>query len=250
MIDTTKIPLRAHVLTKMAAPSIARAALLEEVDEDPNDAKDKGSTTHALCFNSQAVVVYPGATRRGKEWEAFAAEHDGCRIVLQGEYEVCARMSDAVRRHPVARDLLENATFEQPRFATMNGRLCRGTPDIVGDGYFADLKTGRSADPRRFRYNARDYYYDCVMSWYQRITSMPEAFLICVEKTKPYPVTVFRLNQRTLAQGDAFMMDAFGRFLECERKNHWPEYADQIVELDVPERTSVSIGYTESDAAA
>lgn len=251
MIDTTTIPLRAHVLTKMAAPSVARAALLEQ-EEEPGEAQEKGTTTHAICFNTQKVVVYPGPTRRGKEWEAFAAEHDGCRIASRGEYEVAQRMSDAVRRHPLARTLFEGSTFEQSRFVRMNDRLCRGTPDIVGPGgaFIADLKTGRSADPRRFRYNARDYHYDCAMAWYGRIVGVADCFIICVEKTKPYPVTVFKLNERTLAQGDAFMMDAFGKFLHCERTNHWPEYSDQIVELDVPERSAVSVGYTEAEVAA
>lgn len=251
MTDTTTIPLRAHVLLKMAAPAVARAALLGD-EEEASEALEKGTTTHALTFNTQAVVVYPGATRRGKEWEAFAAEHDGCRIVLRGEYELAARMADAVRRHPLARQLLEAATFEESRFVKMNERLCRGTPDIVGPGdrYIADLKTGRSADPRRFRYNARDYYYDCSMAWYRRITGAADCFIICVEKTRPYPVTVFQLNERTLAQGDAYMMDAFGKFLHCERNNHWPEYSDQIVELDVPERSAVSGGYTEAEVAA
>lgn len=249
MTDTKDIPLRAHVLLKMAAPSVARAAMLGEEDE-ASDAQEKGTTCHAMVFNTQSVVVYPGAQRRGHEWEKFALQHDGCRIVLRGEYELAARMSDAVRRHPVARDLLEAAEFEQPRFANINGRLCRGTPDIVGESYIADLKTGRSADPRRFRYNARDYYYDCSMAWYRRIVGVQHAFIICVEKTKPYPVTVFQLNERTLQQGDAFMMDAFARFQECERTGRWPEYADQIVELDVPERSAVSAAYTEAVVAA
>lgn len=249
MIDTTKIPLRSHVLTKMSAPIVARASLVED-EEDPTAAQDKGTTTHALCFNTQTVVVYEGAVRRGKEFDKFADEHDGCRIVLRAEYELGARMSDAVRRHPLARKLLEGATFEQTRLFELDGRICRATPDIVGADYIADLKTGRSADPRRFRYNARDYYYDCAMAWYMRsVPQAKQAFIICVEKTKPYPVTVFRVNERTLQQGEAFNAEAFGRFRACERSGVWPEYADAIVDLDVPERTAVSVGYTEAEAA-
>lgn len=249
MIDTTTIPLRSHVLTKMSAPCVARAALVGDEDE-PSANMDKGSTTHALCFNTQTVVVYPGAARKGKEWDKFAEEHDGCRIVLRGEYELASRMSEVVRRHPLARRLLENAALEQTRLFQLDGRLCRGTPDIVGPDYIADLKTGRSADPRRFRYHARDYHYDCSLAWYMKaVPTATRAFIICVEKTKPYPVSVFAVNARTLAQGDAYNMDAFARFRACEQANHWPEYSDQIIELDVPERSAAWAGYTEAEAA-
>lgn len=254
-MSTEHIPLRAHVLSKMDAPSIARAALLEQ-EEDPSSAMDKGTTTHAIVFNTQTVVVYGADSdkkkvRNGAEWDRFAAEHDGCRIVLRGEYEVASRMADAVRRNKFARTLLEGATFEQTRLFKLDGRLCRATPDIVGRDYIADLKTGRSADPRRFRYNAREYCYDASLAWYKR--SVPEAknvFIICVEKTRPYPVSVFRLTERTLAQGDALNMEAFARFRECERTGIWPDYVDGIVDLDIPERTVQSVAYEEATSEA
>lgn len=250
MTDTRSIPLRSYVLTKMDCPLIARAALLED-QEDPTEAENKGTTTHAILFNTQTVVVYPGARRAGKEWEAFEAEHDGCRIVLKSEYELAARMSDSVRRHPVARQFLEGTQHEQTRLFNLDGRLCRATPDIVREGHFiADLKTGRSANPRRFRYNARDYYYDASMAWYRRSANASDAFIICVEKTKPYPVTVFKLNARTLAQGDAYNAEAFARFRACEESGVWPEYADGIAELDIPERSAGQFAYVEASPEA
>lgn len=246
MNPTEHVPLRSHVLTKMDCPLVARASLMEQ-EEDPTTAMEKGTTCHALTFNTQTVVVYPGATRRGKEWDKFEEEHDGCRIVLQSEYEVSARMCDAVRRHPLARKLLDNAEFEKQRLFKLDGRLCRATPDIVGSGYIADLKTGRSANPKRFRYNAREYYYDASMAWYKRaVPGAAEVFIICVEKTKPYPVSVFRVNNRSLSQGDAFNMAAFAKFRQCEQSGHWPEYSDDIIDLDIPERTAQSVAYEEA----
>lgn len=250
-MSTEHIPLRAHVLAKMDdCPLVARASLMGE-EEDPTAAMEKGTTTHAILFNTQTVVAYhEGKQRKGKDWEAFAAEHDGCRIVTHGEYELAARMSDAVRRDPVARPLLENAEFEKQRLFKLDGRLCRATPDIVGAGYLADLKTGRSANPKRFRYNARDYYYDASMAWYRRAAGVDDVYVICVEKKHPYPVTVFHVNARSLAQGEAFNMEMFARFRECERTGNWPGYGDGIVELDIPERNAASLAYVEAEPEA
>lgn len=252
-MNTEHIPVRSHVLQKMDCPELALASLMEQ-EEDPSAAMEKGTTTHAMVFNTQTVVVYPGAVRRGKEWDKFEAEHDGCRIVLQGEYEVSARMCDAVRKHPIARELIDGAELEKTRLFKIDGRLCRATPDIVRPGsYIADLKTGRSANPRKFRYNARDYYYDASMAWYRRAAGVQDVYIICVEKSSPrYPVTVFKMNARSLAQGDAFNAEAFAKFRECERSGRWPGYAEGIVELDIPERNAASLAYTEAapEAAA
>lgn len=249
-MSTEHIPLRAHVLTKMDCPAAARASLLEQ-EEDPSAAMDKGTTTHAIVFNTQTVVVYPGAMRRGKEWDKFADDHDGCRIVLQSEYDMAMRMADAVRRDPIAGPLLRNAvSLEKTILFKLDGRICRATPDIVGSDYIADLKTGRSANPKRFRYNCREYFYDGSMAWYRRaVPQAKNAFIICVEKTKSLPVTVFRMNERSLQQGDQLMMEAFGRFRQCERAGSWPGYADGVVELDVPERTAQSAAYEEAAAS-
>jgi|SRR5215471_1890294 len=236
-LPTEHIPLRSHVLLKMDAPLVARAALLGE-EEEPSAAMDKGSTCHAILFNTQTVVVFPGERRTGKAWEAFEAEHDGCRIVTKGDYELASRMADAIRRDAFARPLLEYATFEQTRMFKLDDRLCRATPDIVGRGeaHIVDVKTCKSAKPERFRYNARDYGYHQQLAWYKRaVPAAKDCFIVCVEKAAPYAVSVFRLSPRCLAKGDALNMRAFQRFRECERTGHWPGYTEGVVELDIPD---------------
>lgn len=235
-MDTTQIALRSHVLCKMDCPSVARASLVSD-EEDPTAAQEKGTTAHALTFGTQRVVVFDGALRRGVQWDRFEAQHAGQRIVLKSEYEIASRMADAVKSHPIAGKLLDGAVFEQTWLFDLDGRKCRATPDVVGCDYIADLKTGRSAHPRRFAYACREYFYDATMAWYMRaIPSAQRCYVIVVEKTKPYPVSVFRCSDRMLAQGNSYNDQAFKRFRQCERTNVWPDYSTGIVQLDVPER--------------
>ena len=44
-------------------------------EQEPTAAMQLGSAVHALVLGNKPVVAYPGAVRRGKEWEAFAAAH-------------------------------------------------------------------------------------------------------------------------------------------------------------------------------
>jgi hypothetical protein len=237
--ETFHVPLRHHMLHAMdECPAIAYSKIIGDEDDATRD-QEKGTSTHAMVFNTQQCVVYPGAKRQGKEFDRFADEHDGCRIILQGEYDIASRMSDSVRRNKLARELIEGqgVTFEQTILWSQDGRMCRGTPDVVGPGYVADLKTGRSSNPKRFKWDARKFFYDSAMAWYRRaVPQARESFLIVVEKTKPYPCTVFRLNERSLQAGNDLCDRWFELLLECERTGEWPDYSERIVELDIPLR--------------
>jgi hypothetical protein len=218
----------------------------------------------------QAVQVYKGAVRRGKAWDAFLAEHDGCTILTEREHEqamkiaelersgVCLvsaeqyeranMMADSIRAcEPAARILLGPDTIREERIDwTWSGRAWRSTPDARGFRVLAELKTTRCADPEQFHWDALRMGYAVQLAIYQRaikeLTGIRprDVFLFAVESVPPYVVTPFELTPRSLEHGDRTACEWHERFLQCEASGDWPGYVTGMAALDVfdPEKES------------
>lgn len=56
---------------------------------------ERGTAVHALVFGNRQVCGYPGPTRRGKDYDAFVAEHPDAEILTGAEFDKARRMADA-----------------------------------------------------------------------------------------------------------------------------------------------------------
>jgi hypothetical protein len=207
----------------------------------PSAAMELGSAVHALVLGGPDVVAYPGAVRRGKEWDGFKAEHEGDLILLGADYEKAQRMADAVGKNANARRVLEGRR-EQPIDWSIGSRACRSTPDVVGNGFVTELKTTNTAEPARFQWQALRMAYHAQLAFYleavrsSAAAEQPqEAYIVAVESSAPFPVTVLRLTNRALDQGARMFRLWFERLLTCEASGVWPGYCEAIVDLDVPD---------------
>lgn len=236
------LPVRFHMLKAAGRSGMhARMALAGKGDATTT-AKEKGSATHAIVFDTAPVVFFPGKARRGKEWEAWKAlRRRGEIIVTRTEYEAANRMADAIRSHSLAMDVL-NGTHERTILWQSQGRGCRTTPDAASYLEFAtELKTCQCSDPQRFTWQAIRMAYHAQMAWHLGgITNaglgQPErAFVVAVESAAPYPVTVLQLTERALDKGQALCQLWFERLLGFERSQQWPPYSQVVVDLDVPD---------------
>jgi hypothetical protein len=197
-----------------------------------------GTAAHALLFE-QPLVVWPGKTRSGKQWDAFADEHHGTPIVNQREHGEAAAMAKAVRSNPNAMMLLDGAIFEEPIDWSLNGRACRSTPDARRERLIVDLKTSKTSEPGQFvrsglwmSYHAQlAFYMDAVAA--AGLGTPEEAYIIAVESKAPHPVTVMRISDRAIEAGRKLCRMWFERLLVCEASNEWPGYAQSIVDFDV-----------------
>jgi hypothetical protein len=238
---TEQQPLRYSVLKAMGKSAAhARAAATSSYD-GPSLSKRLGSGAHALTFGTPEVVVYTGKQRRGKEFDAFAKEHDGKVILNEKEYRHARGMADAIRANPVASRVLfdKGAVIEQRIDWTWNDRAWRSTPDARAFRTLAELKTTRCADPAVFWRDALRMSYHVQLAIYRRaieqVTGIRprEVYLFAVESTWPYVVTPFKLTERSLEHGDRLAKEWHEKFLACEAKNEWPAYTTGVEELDV-----------------
>lgn len=199
-----------------------------------------GSAADILVLGG-TVLAYPGATRRGKEWEAWRdAQDPAALIVTKSELADAQGIAKAVHNHPEAMRLLDGVLRETMTW-TLNGRACRGTPDARGANHLADLKTSETSDPRRFPWKVRDWSYHGQMAWYQDGAeaagySRPESvYLIAVEQKPPHVVTLFRLSENVLDLGRRLCSLWFNQLMACEASGQFPGYSQSVVELDLPE---------------
>ena len=186
------------------------------------------------------VVIYDGE-RRGNAWKQFAAEHDGSEIVTAKEWETALPIADAVRHNALAMSLIEGALCEQPIAWSIAGRAMSSRPDAYrAGGALVDLKTTNDASPAAFQRLVHKFAYHAQAAMYQdALASLgietTGAFLVAVETKAPHPVTVFQLTRAMLEHGRRTYRGWLETLRTCEDSNQWPEYAQTVVQCDIPE---------------
>jgi len=207
-------------------------------EADETYAMERGTAVHALIFGTRKVCGYPGATRRGKEYEAFAALHQDCEILTMAEYDKARRMADAVRACKLADPFLQGVHETTLLFRWM-GLDCRATPDVRGPDYLTELKTSASSDPARFLWHARRMHYHAQMRFQgygceKHGHRIRDHWIVCVESEAPHPITVFHVEPEALEEGEKLLTLWAERLKNCEASGVFPPYVDCTVPLVWP----------------
>ena len=204
-------------------------------------AMERGTATHTLVFETGRIHAWPeGKQRRGKEYDAFVADHPRDQVLTYSEGQKALAMAEAVRRCPEAMRLLDGQR-ETLREWSIGKRACAGTPDVVGRDYVTELKTCATSHPDRFMWQAMKLGYHAQLAWYMDglmlagQAGVELGYIVAVESTAPFPVTVFQLTARAIEQGRRMYRTWWERLMVCEETNEWPPYAQGVVALDVPD---------------
>lgn len=208
----------------------------------PTSAMCVGSIAHQRVLGgSRMFAVYPGAVRRGKEWEAWRNRQPAeCEIVTEREMDLASDVAAAVLNHPGAVEALSRGEREKQLFWEIAGRACRGTPDVLGID-LADLKTTNDASPDRFQWHARKMGWIGQLAWYRNASIevygvAPERVsIVAVESAPPHVVTVYDLTEEALLLGEKTWRLYLERLRACEESDYWPGYVEGVARLDVPE---------------
>src|SRR3990167_6214883 len=208
-------------------------------DTDPTYAMERGTAVDAILFGHKKVIGYPGATRRGKEYDAFCAAHAGYEIVTNAEYNKASRMVEAVRTCKLAEPLLFGVLQETLLFK-WNGLDCRSTPDVRGVDFLTELKTASTSDPSRFIWHARRMHYHAQLRFQEYACEkhghrVRDHWIVCVESEEPHPVTVFHLDPEAREEGEEVLTLWAERLKNCEASGEFPPYVSCAVPLVWPE---------------
>lgn len=212
-----------------------------QADTKPTKAMDIGKAIHGVLFDTENVAAYPGPVRRGKAYDAFVEEHPTASMILTlTDYGRVMSAVDAIVKNKIAMDVLRGAREETLLFDFL-GLDCRVTPDVRAAEHVTELKSTSNAEPFKFAGHATRMGYHAQLAWQQigvaesNLGQPKTAYVVAVEQSAPFAVTVLRLTDRALDAGHRLCRLWAERIKVCMDSGSWPAYSDAIVDLDVPD---------------
>lgn len=212
---------------------------------------DVGHAIHARVLGTGLDVVpipaellsSTGAANTKAAKEFIAAAREAGQVPMKAADLAQAKAAaDAVLAHPDARALFEApGAAEVSAFAEIAGVPVRGRFDYLHDApVIVDLKSSRTADPRRLPRLFADYRYELQTATYRRLLNIVRGdedpvFIHCfVETEPPHLVSVVRLDEHALAVGDASLDTALALYRDCAETNTWPGYQPGVHPISLP----------------
>lgn len=249
--------------------SISRSGIMT-FDESPyrywaqylNPDRPKKEPTEAMIFGNAFHTLILEAPEFGKrfamlpekkllkdvgrdEYERYKAEVAAIEasskpILSPEQFETLLNMQIALYRHPEAKELIEGAIYEQSYFwpDKGSGLMVKARPDILHPQMIVDLKTCADASPRGFQRAmvAGGYHMqgamiqDAVQALEGRW--IPNVINIAVEKTYPYSVGIYIIDEEALDAGrrkyKEILVDIKSHIGHTEP---WPDYPIQTISL-------------------
>lgn len=232
------------------AKSPAHYKAAREAEHEGSDALVFGSAFHDYIllpdtFQTAYTVLPPdfdGRTKEGKVMLESIRQSE--QTVLKTEWLTDIEgMAAAIAAHPKASALLQGGKAEQSIFWTDedSGIDCRCRPDYLHPGgIIVDLKSTTDASPEEFarsvakyRYHVQDAFYS--EGYYQATGQWPRGFVfIAVEKTAPYAVACYSLDDDAKAYGHELFRRDLETLLEAEKSQEWTAYSQEIETLSLP----------------
>lgn len=244
----------------LKSPAHYAARYIFGEQQEPTPAMEFGSAVHAFILEPELFaeewVVPPKVDRRTKagkqKWADFLAENEGRRLLPKEDLEVIEAMQASVMNHPAAARLIDPAlgTAEVSVYwqDVMNEVLCKCRPDFLRDDMVVvDLKTCVDASPEGFARACANFGYHIQAAFYMdgisvAMKSHCRAFsFIAVEKTPPYAVAVYTLDQEAIDAGRLICKSALRQYAQCLRDDDWPGYSERIREISLPRWAMMNI---------
>jgi len=203
-----------------------------------------GRKVHAAVLEPDrffgSVAIWEGAVKRGKDWDAFRADHpDGDLVTTRSELADLESMKRAIWTHPVAARLLDGCATEatvqwEAHYGAGKGRL-----DAQKPGCIIDYKTTRNIEPRAFYRAAFGLGYHIRMGWYVHGWEIakgdrPDVFLIVQESDAPWDCWVCQIPKPILRAGENEAKEIAVRYAVARESGRFKGVSDECLEYELP----------------
>ncbi len=149
-------------------------------------------------------------------------------------------MRNALRDHPIVRDLLQHGEPEKVITVSRDRALLplKGRLDWLGDAGIVELKTATDARKDYFARDVRRYGYHVSAAYYRMLASehpgtpaldIPHTFVV-VETKPPYAVAIYHTGENLLDEGQSLWKTQLARFDTCWIAKTWPGYSVESLE--------------------
>lgn len=248
-----------HALDLVRRSPAHYKAWLDGAETKDNDDFRLGRALHCALleperFESEYVIMPTFAedrdkagklsTKEGKAKKAaWLAAHQGCAVIDPADRAVALAMAASVKEHPSAARVLAGGRAEvTARWKDADTELeCKARADyLVADkGFVVDVKTADNAGADAFARAAAAYGYHRQAAFYQdgfTAAGIPiSSFVfIVVEKTPPYAVALYMIDEAGMAMGRLAVRDAMERLADCLERDAWAAYPEKIQVLSLP----------------
>lgn len=246
------------------SPAHYVAAKLEPKQGTP--AMVLGSAIHSAILEpdtfERCYAVAPDVNRRTKagqeEYAAFEMEavRSGRTIITPEQKKTAMEIRDAVYQFRPTRKLLtqvhgvaEQSVYwqEEDLLSAAGVGVTDGTqyfskcrPDYLrDDNLVVDVKSTLDARAEEFRNSVARYRYHVQQAYYsaglEAVGRTVRAFVfLVVEKTPPYGIGLFTLNDEALKRGRTEYRADLERYINCKAADYWPGYTEEVQVLDLP----------------
>lgn len=214
--------------------------ILKETEEEETPAMRLGTLTHRCILEPDSMAdafhIRPeGMKFTTKEGISWRDTHQDRQIITAEDSIAMRGMRDAVWRHPMAARMLKGADFERSAFAEDNGLLIKSRYDAFpkAGNVIPDIKTCDDASLDKVEKSIHEYLYWRQAAFYLKVAgllSLPfEVFaFIFVEKSPPYAVAVYQLDDIVLEAGRKTIERDLQLLRNCIEKEEWPGYSPGI----------------------
>ena len=229
-----------------------RRVMTERPDDD-SPAKRWGRLVHLAVLEPERAVelltVFDGR-RVGNEWRAAVEVSNGAEwIVKSAELDELAAIYTAVKRNPEALRLVLESRHESTMLWESPKSYGGGKAriDMLGAGWFADLKTARDVTPDRF---ARQFFglgYNLQLGWYAEATGAARCFVIALRAAREYDCVVYRVPEPMLEEARQAAVEIAMRYRCCCVAGAWPGVSATGIETLEPPAWALRDGENEVD---
>lgn len=188
------------------------------------------------------VVEWNNRTKYCQQWRK-AQEAAGLVVLSQDDIDTIDAASEAIQRHPEARELFEGAETEVSLFwrAKLDGQSvdCKARLDALpAEEYMPDLKTCVDASKRGFQRSAmaNGYPLQCAFyddGWRLLGDNRLKGFKFVAYEKPSRLVNVHRCTPELMAWGREKYMAALATYIRCVNSGDWPGYVGEV-EFDLP----------------
>lgn len=233
-------------ITTPYTPAHFRALKDGLIEKKETEALTIGAITHRAILEpdtmKDAFSVRPeGMSLTTKDGRAWKEAQNGKPILNDGQAKSIDGMRIAVHRHEVAKRFFHGSKTEQSIFAECDGLDLKARVDILpsAGNVIADIKTCESADPDEFSKSIGNYGYYRQAYFYLKLCKLAgldktQFVFICVEKTPPYAVALYSLDDEAMDAGRMTIERDLSVVRECKANNKWPAFNPGISALALP----------------
>lgn len=227
-------------------------AHLRMMDEEPLKASALvvGEAFHTMVLEpyrfTEQFACAPSFDRRtlaGKAaYQTWLDSLRGEKVLSEDEWLSVTGMGKAVGEHPVASDLLLGRTeTEISLFWEEIGIPCKARIDAynLDQRCIIDLKSTQDASPEEFPRSVAKFAYHIQAAWYLRAMraagfEVETMVFIAVEKSHPYGVACYCLDDATIAEGEREIARLLPIMSNCLQTGNWHGYDPTIRTIGLP----------------